>query len=426
MTRPLAPLALLLAAAPAFAQLSPTKDNGPIPDNHKYGQADSFRELTEILPTPNDYRTASGAPGHEYWQQRADYTIKVTLDEPSRKLTGSETIVYHNNSPDRLEYLWLQLDANLFTPGSLANLTATGPSSMSRMSFEGLKQILAANTFDGGFKIGSVKSGGEDLPHTIVDTMMRVDLPEPLAPGDDYTFSVDWSFALNDSEAVGGRTGYETLDDGNDLFNVAQWFPRMCVYGDAVGWQHKQYYGRGEFALELGDYDVTVTLPADLVVSATGVLQNPRRLPDPDPAGPSQTGRDRREARLRHHPGGGEGGRQEQGRGRRDEVLAVDGGQRPRLRLYRLPQSHLGRLGPHDPRRRDRDRRLRRRRRAELHHVPEPLPQRLRAALEPVQHAGRGPHRRGLQPVHLPVPVPDGGQRVRGRRRRDGVPDDLL
>ena len=275
MTRPLLFALAVGLAAPAFAQLSPTKDNGPIPDNAKYGQADSFRELTEILPTPNDYRTASGAPGHEYWQQRADYKIDVTLDEASRKLTGSETITYHNESPDRLDYLWLQLDANLFTPDSLANLTATGPSSMSRMSFEGLKQILAANTFDGGFKIASVKSGGKDLPHTIVDTMMRVDLPEPLAPGDDYTFSVDWSFTLNDSEAVGGRTGYETLDDGNDLFNVAQWFPRMCVYGDAVGWQHKQYYGRGEFALELGDYDVTITLPADLVVSATGVLQNP-------------------------------------------------------------------------------------------------------------------------------------------------------
>ena len=276
MTRPLAFAALLLSAAPASGQLPPTKDNGPIPDNAKYGQADSFRELTEILPTPNDYRTASGAPGHEYWQQRADYKIDVTLEEDSKTLTGSaRTITYHNESPDALEYLWLQLDANLFTPDSLANRTATGLPVGDRLSFGRMKQLLAASTFDGGFKIKAVKDkSGADLPHVIVDTMMRVDLPAPLKSGQSFTFGVDWNFTLNDTEYIGGRTGYEMLDDGNALFNVAQWFPRMCVYGDAVGWQHKQYYGRGEFALELGDYEVNVTCPADLVVSATGVLQN--------------------------------------------------------------------------------------------------------------------------------------------------------
>ena len=280
MTRPLALAAALLStgllAAPAVGQISPTKDNGPIPDNAKYGQADSFRELTEILPTANAYRTASGAPGHEYWQQRADYKIDVTLNEKDKTLAGSETITYHNNSPDRLEYLWLQLDANLFTPDSLANRTASGLPVGDRLSFARMKQLLAANTFDGGFKIRAVTDkSGADLPHTIVDTMMRVDLPVPLESGQRFTFGVKWNFTLNDSEYVGGRTGYETLDDGNALFNVAQWFPRMCVYGDAVGWQHKQYYGRGEFALELGDYEVNITCPADLVVSATGVLQNP-------------------------------------------------------------------------------------------------------------------------------------------------------
>ncbi|QDT14726.1 M1 family metallopeptidase [Alienimonas californiensis] len=285
MTRSLLLSAAVLWAAAfgpsAFGQLSPTKDNGPIPDNAKYGQADSFRELTEILPTPNDYRTASGAPGHEYWQQRADYDIAVTLNEEEHTLTGAETIVYHNHSPDRLEYLWLQLDANLFTPDSLARRTATGPDDLSEdMTFDALKQMLAAETFDGGFKIDKVAvgprgQGGADLPYTVVDTMMRVDLPKPLEPGANYTFNVAWHFTLNNSEEIGGRTGYEPLEDGNDLFCIAQWFPRMCVYGDAVGWQHKQYYGRGEFALELGDYDVTITCPADLVVSATGVLQNP-------------------------------------------------------------------------------------------------------------------------------------------------------
>ncbi|NNJ25010.1 M1 family metallopeptidase [Alienimonas chondri] len=272
--------AVALAASPAFAQLSPMKDNGPIPDNAKYGQADVFRELTEILPTPNAYRTASGAPGHEYWQQRADYTIDVTLNEDEHTLTGAETVVYHNNSPDRLEYLWMQLDANLFTPDSLARRTASGPSEMNDMSFDALKAMLAAETFDGGFKIDKVAAGskdadGPDLPHAIVDTMMRVDLPKPLEPGASYTFNVSWHYNINNVDEIGGRTGYEPLDDGNDLFCIAQWFPRMCVYGDAVGWQHKQYYGRGEFALELGDYDVTITCPADLIVSATGVLQNP-------------------------------------------------------------------------------------------------------------------------------------------------------
>ena len=276
MTRTLVPLTALALAAPVPGQLAPTKDNGPIPDNAKYGQADSFRELTEILPTANAYRTASGAPGHEYWQQRADYKIDVTLNEKDRTLTGKERIVYHNNSPDALEYLWLQLDANLFTVDSLANLTASGPSEMRDMTFDSLKQVLAANTFDGGFKISAVKAkDGSDLPHAIVDTMMRVDLPVPLEPGANFTFGVDWNYVLNDSSAIGGRTGYEVLEDGQTLFNVAQWFPRMCVYGDAVGWQHKQYYGRGEFALELGDYEVNLTLPGDLVVSATGVLQNP-------------------------------------------------------------------------------------------------------------------------------------------------------
>ena len=279
MFRPAFAAALLFGAAfaaPAGGQLPPTKDNGAIPDNSKYGQADSFRELTEILPTANNYRTASGAPGHDYWQQRADYKIDVTLNEADKTLTGSEAVTYHNNSPDTLEYLWLQLDANLFAKDSLASRTSSGlPVSDRGVSFDRMKQLLTAETFDGGVTIKSVTGAGGDLPYVIVDTMMRVDLPKPLAPGKTFEFGVDWSFTLNDSEYVGGRTGYEMLDDGNALFNVAQWFPRLCVYGDAVGWQHKQYYGRGEFALELGDYDVNITCPADLVVSATGELQNP-------------------------------------------------------------------------------------------------------------------------------------------------------
>ena len=283
MTRAAVLLTLPLLAAtacvpPLSAQddaQSPVTDNAPLPDNAKYGQADLFRQLDEVLPTPNEYRAASGAPGHAYWHQRCDYEIDVTLDEANNRIVGSETLTYHNNSPDALEYLWLQLDANLFTPDSDAVLTQTA-SNFSDLSFDALKALLAQQTFDGGVKIKSVTDGGgKDLEHTVVKTMLRVDPPEPLRPGASYTFSIDWEFAINDVAVLPGRTGYETFDEGGNIYCIAQWFPRMCVYGDADGWQHKQYYGRGEFALELGNYRVKVTAPADHVVSATGVLQNP-------------------------------------------------------------------------------------------------------------------------------------------------------
>ena len=282
MPRPALLLGLLIVA-PLAAQdrpagepaVSPVADNGPIPDNAKYGRADLFRQLEEILPTPNEYRAGSGAPGHAYWQQRCDYEIDVTLDEAKNRIVGSETLTYHNNSPDPLEYLWLQLDANLFKPDSDAVLTQTADE-FEDISFDALKALLAQQTFDGGVTIKSVKAAaGSDLPYTITKTMMRVDLPAPLKPGASYTFGVEWEFAINNVELLPGRTGYEPFEGGGNIYCIAQWFPRMCVYGDADGWQHKQYYGGGEFALELGNYRVRVTAPADHLVSATGVLQNP-------------------------------------------------------------------------------------------------------------------------------------------------------
>jgi hypothetical protein len=246
---------------------------------------DKFRQLDELLPTPGAIRTASGAPGHAYWQQRADYTIRATLDENRRALSGSGTITYYNNSPDTLKYLWLQLDQNIYKPDSDARQSATVASREAwakprspeeGLKFDGMRSLLTAADFPGGFNITGVKdSGGRTLPYTINKTMMRVDLPQPLKPGARVSFSVDWNYNINEQKVLGGRSGYEKFDDKNDLFEIAQWFPRMAAYYDVYGWQHKQFLGAGEFTLEFGDYDVKITVPSDHIVASTGELQNP-------------------------------------------------------------------------------------------------------------------------------------------------------
>ncbi|AKU24068.1 M1 family metallopeptidase [Massilia sp. NR 4-1] len=250
---------------------------------------DKFRQLDELLPTATPYRTASGAPGHAYWQQRADYTIRATLDEANRAISGSGQITYHNNSPDTLRYLWLQLDQNIYKPDSDARRMLTAPSrdawtrarnEEEGMKFEGLRGILAGREFDGGFKIAGVKTaGGQALKYTINQTMMRIDLPTPLKPGERFSFGVDWQYKVNEQKVLGGRSGYEYFEaDKNALFEIAQWFPRMAAYYDVAGWQHKQFIGSGEFTLEFGDYDVKLTVPADHVVASTGELQNPNEV----------------------------------------------------------------------------------------------------------------------------------------------------
>ena len=247
---------------------------------------DKFRQLEEVLPTPNTIRNASGAPGHAYWQQRADYTIRARLDEAKRSISATETITYHNNSPDSLPYLWIQLDQNIFHPQSDARTTSTvasrdawakARSQEEGMKFEGMRSILESRTFDGGFKIGAVKtSSGQPLKYTINKTMMRIDLPQPMKPGSRFTFNIDFSYNINEAKVMGGRTGYEKFDeDKNDLFEIAHWFPRMAAYYDVYGWQHKQFLGAGEFTLEFGDYDVQLTVPSDHIVASTGELQNP-------------------------------------------------------------------------------------------------------------------------------------------------------
>jgi len=245
---------------------------------------DKFRQLDELLPTPTTIRTASGAPGHAYWQQRADYQIRATLDEANRSISGAETITYHNNSPDTLSYLWVQLDQNIYKPNSDARTTATlpsreawqGRSATDGVKFDAIRTVLEARTFPGGFNIKSVKDGnGRPLNFVINRTMMRIDLPQPLKAGARTAFSIEWSYNITDMKVLGGRSGYEKFDDKNDLFEIAQWFPRMAAYYDVYGWQHKQFLGAGEFTLEFGDYDVQLTVPADHVVASTGELQNP-------------------------------------------------------------------------------------------------------------------------------------------------------
>ena len=243
----------------------------------KFSQQDKFRQLEEILPTPNDYRTASGAPGRDYWQQRVDYVIDVEIDDQNQQLIGSESITYFNESPDSLRYIWLQLDPNIRRPHSDANLTRT-ENNLDRLSYRGLGRMIESAKFDGGIKISKVVDGqsGDDLKFTIVKTMMRIDLPAPLQSGESCTFTVDWKYAINNSKKVGGRTGYEYFEeDGNYLYEMAQWYPRAVAYTDVTGWQHKQFLGRGEFTLDFGKFEVRITVPDNHLVTATGVLQNP-------------------------------------------------------------------------------------------------------------------------------------------------------
>lgn len=240
---------------------------------------DKFRQLEEILPTPNGFRTASGAPGPSYWQQRADYEMDIELDDESQILRGREKIRYTNNSPDPLSYLWLQLDQNLLAPDALGALSDEAPS-FEKLPYRSLARLLYLERFKGGVTVARVAdAAGKTLPHTVVKTMMRVDLDKPLAPGQSFAFEIDWSYPIHDAIVAPARTGFEYFpEDGNYLYEIAQFFPRMAAYTDVTGWQHKQFLGRGEFTLEFGDYKVRLTVPADHVVAATGTLQNPQEV----------------------------------------------------------------------------------------------------------------------------------------------------
>ena len=241
-----------------------------------FGQ-NKFAQLGTDLPTPNVYRTASGAPGHAYYQQKADYEIDVRIDDKTQRIDGKQTITYTNNSPDALSYLWIQLDQNMRAKESdtkkirQMNLEEGA-------SYDDIKGLH--NDFDGGFKLMKVTdAAGKDIPYTVVKTMMRVDIPTPLKSGESYSMKIEYWYNINDRMQIGGRSGYEYFEDeDNYLYTIAQFFPRMCVYNEVEGWQNKQFLGRGEFTLPFGDYKVNITVPDDHIVGSTGTLQNEKDI----------------------------------------------------------------------------------------------------------------------------------------------------
>ena len=239
----------------------------------QWGQ--KFEQLGTSLPTPNTYRTASGAPGKDYWQQRADYKIELTLDDVKQEIEGTETITYFNQSPDPLDYLWLQLDQNFRAQDSETPLVTEY---FMKNSLSSKELFTIQNNFDGGFRIDKVlDDAGQPLAYFINKTMMRINLELPLLPGAQMTFQVDWHYKINDRMSLGGRSGYEYFPkDDNYSYTIAQFYPRMAVYDDVEGWQNKQFLGRGEFALSFGNFEVAMTVPEDFIVGATGTLQNPK------------------------------------------------------------------------------------------------------------------------------------------------------
>ncbi|MEN8227943.1 MAG: M1 family metallopeptidase [Bacteroidota bacterium] len=240
--------------------------------------SNKFRQMRSEFATPNAYRTASGAPGQLYWQQEANYKIAIELDDENQRISGSEQIEYINNSPDPLHYLWVQLDQNIRQKESLTMLTTPF-----RLNEQMNSYMLGwfLSDFEGGYRIEHVGDGaGNPLPHTINYTMMRIDLPSPLQPGASVDLEIKWGYNINDRMKDGrGRSGMEYFSvDDNYIYTIAQFFPRMAVYNEVEGWQNKQFLGRSEFALPFGNYEVEITVPADHVVGATGILANPEEV----------------------------------------------------------------------------------------------------------------------------------------------------
>jgi hypothetical protein len=254
-------------------------------------EGDPFRQLDEVLPTPNDFRTASGAPGPRHWQQKVDHAIEVTLDPVAAELRGTQRVTYHNNSPDELRYIWMQLDQNRFRRDSLGARAQAAPELKGTQGIGLLRNLVEQQEFDGGYReITVATTAGTPLAHTIVDTMMRIDLPEPLAPGGVFSFSMSWRFSVVKNTVTRARSNYELLGEADvelknpdlaPLYVMAQFFPRAAPYNDVRGWQHKQFLGQGEFALEFGDYTLAVTVPDTWTVAASGELTNANEVLSP-------------------------------------------------------------------------------------------------------------------------------------------------
>ena len=236
---------------------------------------DKFKQMYDLFATPNMYRTASGAPGPEYYQQQADYKIDIELDDKNQKLYGIETITYTNNAKESLDYLWLQLDQNEKARNSNSPLVESNKIDPV-FSAQSFSRKYLEEDFDGGFKIEYVKdSQGKVMKYTVNQTMMRIELPEVLKFGEKISFSIKWWYNINNYTIDGGRSGYEHFEkDGNNLYVIAQFYPRMAVYNDVEGWQNMQFWGSGEFALPFGNFEVNITVPADHILEATGTLLN--------------------------------------------------------------------------------------------------------------------------------------------------------
>ncbi|MDA1144715.1 MAG: M1 family metallopeptidase [Bacteroidetes bacterium] len=265
----------MLFVAVAFAQAQEaeaTKEGG-------HTNQSKFRQLYQEFATPNSYRSASGAPGPNYYQQQADYKMDITLDDKNAKIYGEETITYTNNSPDVLEFLWVQLDQNVRTKDTKSALRDGGGVPLAAPTSSFVSSYMK-ESFDGGFNIEFVKdANGKPLPYTINQTMMRVDLPTPLAANSQVSFSIKWWYNIPDHTTDRARSGYEYFPkDGNRAYVIAQFFPRMAVYSDVEGWQNHQFWGSGEFALPFGDYEVNITVPADHILDGTGELQNMKEV----------------------------------------------------------------------------------------------------------------------------------------------------
>ena len=260
-------LSFILMTTLSFAQEQKTEEKEKQQGHYNISK---FKQLKEELPTANAYRTASGAPGHEYYQQKVDYKMDIILDDENKRIYGEELVTYHNNSPDDLEYLWVQLDQNIRAADAITqDVKASGPSII--YTPEKFTQSFLGKPFDGGFKLDYVKDiEGKDLEHVVNGTMMRIDLEHILKPGQNTSFKIKWMYNIPDHTINRARSGYEHFkEDGNNAYVIAQFFPRLAVYNDVEGWQTLQFLGRGEFALEFGDYEVNITTPADHILEGT-------------------------------------------------------------------------------------------------------------------------------------------------------------
>ena len=267
-------ITLFLLFFVTFSNFSQEVKEAPKTKELGHEDKNKFRQMYDLLATPNMYRTASGAPGPEYYQQQADYKMDIELDDKNTKIYGTETITYTNNAKESLDYLWIQLDQNRAAKTSKSPLVENSKVDPA-ISVGGFSKKYLEEKFDGGFKIDYVKdSKGNLMSYTVNETMMRINLVKPLAHGEKIALNIKWNYNINNYMIDGGRSGYENFKDGNNLYVLAQFYPRMAVYNDVEGWQNMQFWGSGEFALPFGNYEVNITVPADHIMEATGVLQN--------------------------------------------------------------------------------------------------------------------------------------------------------